>query len=128
MAMANTCVDLYRRTKADRLGEAIRRFAGAIAEQPPPTTAKHGRGGYAELYGRAIHFLAYATEVTGDKSYRRTVEGLADHARQTLYVNGMFRGHAGEDRYDAVDGVGYLLLALLYLETRRKPDYQGFGF
>lgn len=128
MAMANTCVDLYRRTKADRYGEAIRRFAGAIAEQPPPTTAKHGRGGYAELYGRAIHFLAHATEVTGDKSYGRTAEELADHARKTLYVNGMFRGHAGEDRYDAVDGVGYLLLALMYLETGRKPDYQGFGF
>ena len=40
----------------------------------------------------------------------------------------MFRSHAGEDRYDAVDGVGYLLLALIYLETGRKADYQGFGF
>jgi len=38
-----------------------------------------------------------------------------------------FRSHAGEDRYDAVDGVGYLLLALIYLETSKKPDYLGFG-
>jgi hypothetical protein len=40
----------------------------------------------------------------------------------------MFRGHAGEDRYDAVDGVGYLLLSLLYLETGKRADYLGFGF
>jgi hypothetical protein len=39
----------------------------------------------------------------------------------------MFRSHASEDRYDAVDGVGYLLLALIYLETGKKPDYLGFG-
>lgn len=128
MALASVCVDLYRRTKAERFGEAIRRFAGAVAEQPLPTTAKDGRGGYAELYGRAIQFLAYATEVTGDSSYRGTAFELARHAKETLYVNGMFRGHAGEDRYDAVDGVGYLLLAMLYLDAGRQADYLGFGF
>ena len=40
---------------------------------------------------------------------------------------GMFRSHASEDRYDAVDGVGFLLLALIYLETGKKPDTLGFG-
>ena len=34
-----------------------------------------------------------------------------------LFAGRMFRGHTGEERCDAVDGVGFLLLALLYLET-----------
>jgi hypothetical protein len=80
------------------------------------------------LYGRIIHFLTHAAEVTGEAGYRRKAEAMAEEAVARLYVGGMFRGHAGEDRYDAVDGVGYLLLALLYLETGRRADYRGFGF
>ena len=37
-------------------------------------------------------------------------------------AGGMFRGHSGEDRCDAVDGVGCLLSALLYLATGRRPS------
>ena len=128
MAMADTCVALYRRTKASQYGEAIERFAAAMDEQPVPRTAKDGRGGYAELFGRAIHFRLHAAAVTGQARYRKKAEGLAAEARQILYVDGMFRGHAGEDRYDAVDGVGYLLLALLWLDSGRRPEGYGFGF
>jgi hypothetical protein len=45
-----------------------------------------------------------------------------------LYAHGMFRGHPGEDRYDAVDGVGFLLLALLRLATGREPEMLGLGW
>jgi hypothetical protein len=129
MAMADTCVELFRRTKGSQYGEAIERFSGAIDEQlPVPRGAKNGRGGYAELFGRAIHFLLRAADVTGERRYRAKAASLAAEARDVLYTEGMFRGHAGEDRYDAVDGVGYLLLALLYLDTGKRPDYFGFGF
>ncbi|MCW5962879.1 MAG: hypothetical protein KIT83_02480 [Bryobacterales bacterium] len=128
MAFATTCVELYRRTKAEPFGEAIERWAGALQEQEVPTTASNGRGGYAELFGRSIQFLLNASEVTGGRSYMESASALAMDAKKILYANGMFRGHAGEDRYDAVDGVGFLLLALFSLDTGKRPDYLGFGF
>jgi hypothetical protein len=128
MALATTCVELFRRTKADPFGEAIERWVGALQEQPVPKTASNGRGAYAELFGRSIQFLLDAATVTGNARYRETASSLAADARKILFVNGMFRGHAGEDRYDAVDGVGFLLLALYSLDTGERPDYLGFGF
>ena len=47
---------------------------------------------------------------------------------EVLFDDGMFRGHPGEHRYDAVDGVGYLLLALIALETGQEPDLMGSGW
>jgi hypothetical protein len=128
MAMAETCVELYRRTRADAYRIAVERWAGVVERRPAPDWARHGRGAYAELFGRAIHFLVHASDALGQPHYRDQAERVAARARELLFTNGMFRGHAGEDRYDAVDGVGYLLLALLYLQTGRRPDYLGFGF
>jgi hypothetical protein len=128
MAMATTCVELYRRTKDPVFAEAIPRWASAVEAQPLPHTAANGRGAYAELFGRAIQFLAGAARATGQARYRGKAESLAVEACRLLYAKGMFRGHAGEDRYDAVDGVGFLLLALIGLETNRPLDYRGFGF
>lgn len=128
MAMADTCVTLYERTKKPLYEEAIHRWAAVVAAHPSPRTAKHGRGGYAELFGRAIHFLTRAADVLQSSRYRSMARDLAADAKSILFVDGMFRGHAGEDRYDAVDGVGYLLLALLYLETGQEADLMGFGF
>lgn len=54
--------------------------------------------------------------------YRELARQIADEAIGCLYVNeaGMFRSHPGEDRCDAVDGPGILLLALLYLDTGKS--------
>jgi hypothetical protein len=128
MAMADACVTLYQRTKEGLYEEAIHRWAGVVEANPAPQTAKHGRGGYAELFGRAIHFLTRAGAALQQQRYRTMAEGLAADARKILFADGLFRGHAGEDRYDAVDGVGYLLLALIQLETGKEPDLMGFGF
>lgn len=128
MAFASACVELYRRTKSGVFAEAIERWAGALEAQPLPDTAANGRGGYAELFGRAIQFLLDAAEVTGEARHRAKASALAAEACRILHCKGMFRGHAGEDRYDAVDGVGYLLLALYSLDTGKRPDYLGFGF
>ena len=128
MAMAETCVQLYRRTRSGHYAEAIERWSGVVAAHPAPEGAKDGRGGYAELFGRAIHFLVRASSVTSDAKHRRLAESLALDAKRILFNGEMFRGHAGEDRYDTVDGVGYLLLSLLHLQTGKAPAYRGFGF
>jgi hypothetical protein len=53
---------------------------------------------------------------------------VADEAVGALFDHGMFRGHPGEHRYDAVDGVGFLALALLWLQTGEEPDNMGLGW
>jgi hypothetical protein len=127
MAFAEACVELYRRTKAPRYREAVERWAGVVKRHPAPTTARDGKGAYAEMFGRAIYFLADAGVTLSQPEYTAEARELAGAAVDILFAHGMFRSHAGEDRYDAVDGVGYLLLALIFLETGRKPDLLGFG-
>ena len=127
MAFAETCVELYRRTKAPQYREAVDRWAGVVKRHPAPTTARDGKGAYAEMFGRAIQFLTDAGQTLNNPQYTAQARKLADAAIDTLFAYGMFRSHASEDRYDSVDGVGYLLLALIYLETGKKPDYLGFG-
>ena len=55
-------------------------------------------------------------------------QGPQQSIPSVLYAGRMFSGHPGEARYDAVDGVGYLLLALLYLQARQAPPDMGFAF
>lgn len=125
LALAETCVSLYQQTQQPAFRRAVENWAEIIAgqtyENAPPVR-------YAEQFGRAIHFLLRAAQVLEENRYRVQAVELADVAIEALYAGPMFRGHSGEDRYEAVDGVGYLLLALLYLETGRQPDYRGFGF
>jgi hypothetical protein len=40
----------------------------------------------------------------------------------------MYQGLAGLGLHEAVDGVGYLMLALLLLDTREAGALYGFGF
>jgi hypothetical protein len=127
MVFAETCVELYRRTKAPQYKEAVERWVGVVKKHPAPTTALDGRGAYAELFGRAIQFLTNAGATFNRPEYTAEARKLADASIDTLFAHGMFRSHASEERYDSVDGVGYLLLALIYLETGKKPDYLGFG-
>lgn len=44
-----------------------------------------------------------------------------------LYDRRIFHSKLGEHRYDAVDGVGYLLLAMIALDTDRKLEMIGSG-
>jgi hypothetical protein len=125
LALAETCAALYEQTHLPDLRTAIYRWANIIAER---TYDNAPDVRYAEQFGRAIHFLLRASQVLDEQRFRIQAADVADIAVSSLFSGRMFRGHSGEDRYDAVDGVGYLLLALLYLETRKQPDYMGFGF
>lgn len=125
LALAETCTVLYEQTQQPIFRTAIYRWADIIAER---TYDNVPAVRYAEQFGRAIHFLLRAAAVLNDQRFRIQAADVADVAVSSLFSGQMFRGHTGEDRYEAVDGVGYLLLALLYLETHKQPDYMGFGF
>ncbi len=105
--------------------QAVARWAQIVAEETP---ARGGQGAYAEHYGRAIHFLTDAARWLERPEYLEQARSVADEAISVLFTQGMFRGHPGEDRYDAVDGVGFLMLALLELESDEPLDLMGFHF
>ncbi|MCZ7644690.1 MAG: hypothetical protein M5U26_05290 [Planctomycetota bacterium] len=125
LALGETCVRLYERTGDAVFAAAVRRLAAQMARERP---ARGGRGAYAEHYGRGIWFLKHAGDVLREPAFDEQARALAAEALETLFAHGMFRGHPGEERYDAVDGVGLLLLALLYLQDGAPPDGMGFGF
>ncbi|MFO7946613.1 MAG: hypothetical protein R6V19_07355 [Armatimonadota bacterium] len=130
LAMASACVELAAAAEqadepAEPFDSAICRWADIVREETPPPDAK---GGYAEHYGRAIHFLTTAGRQRGCPEYIELAQSVADDAVDTLFTHGMFRTHPGEWRYDAVDGVGFLILALLELESDQPIDLQGFHF
>lgn len=124
-ALAETCLRLHARTGEDLFAEAARNLAAQLARETP---VNGGKGGYAEHYGRGIHFLAHASRHFKDAALLEQAQGLADEAIRVLLLDGMFRGHPGEDRYDAVDGVGLLLLGLMTLHAGADVEGHGFGF
>lgn len=127
MPMAESCLKLYERTGDAIYEEACGRWARQIQRDLP---ARGGTGGYAEHYGRCIHFLlgCAATLSNDQRWYRGLAQQVVDEAVQTLFAHAMFRGHPGEDRYDSVDGVGFLLLAMLRMQTGIEPDMMGLGW
>jgi hypothetical protein len=120
MPMAETCLSLAEKTGDRVFVEAVERWVSHIRNSLP---ANGQRGAYAEDYGRAIHFLVRASRSLNCPEYLELARQIAEEAVTRLFVvqTGMFRSHPGEDRCDAVDGPGILLLALLYLDTHEEP-------
>ena len=121
LAMAEAALSLFEATGKKVYREAVERWVGHLYLCLP---ANEGRGGYAEDYGRAIHFLLRAADVMDREDCRELAARFADEALDKLYVPkmGMFRSHPGEDRCDAIDGPGILILALLYLDSGDLPE------
>ncbi len=104
------------------------RFADWIMQSPPgsPETAQTWyreysekfapKGTYAGKYGRTISFFIHMYIITREKKYLEEAEALADTAIGKLYHKGLFRGHPAKPYYEAMDGVGYLMYALLELD------------
>ncbi|MFW6060061.1 MAG: hypothetical protein ACODAQ_07750 [Phycisphaeraceae bacterium] len=125
MPMAECCLRLHELTGAERYRRACERWIEHIARSLPP---REGRGAYAEHYGRCIHFLWRCEHALASRRAGELARTLAHEAVDALSDHGMFRSHPGEHRYDAVDGVGYLLLALIALATGEEPDMMGSGW
>ncbi|OGV36709.1 MAG: hypothetical protein A2X48_17080 [Lentisphaerae bacterium GWF2_49_21] len=124
MQFAECCLCIYEITGEEIYREACDRWVRQIKE----SLSDRNHGKYAEHYGRCIHFLLRFGKDSKNSEYLKLAQTLADEAVETLFDNGMFRGHPGEHRYDAVDGVGFLMLALLCLETDNEIDMMGMGW
>jgi uncharacterized protein YyaL (SSP411 family) len=108
------------------------RFAEWIMQCPPgsPETEqtwyreyseKFGRKGtYAGKYGRTISFYIHMFIITREHKYLEEAISIADIAIDRLYHNGLFRGHPAKPYYEAMDGVGFLMYALLELDLVLK--------
>ena len=106
-----------------------RRWADCIRKVFPPTqcdqAAWYGpyakdwapHGTYAGLYGRTISFFLQLHDVTGETEYLDFARQVARESLSKLYYRGLIRGHACKPYYEAIDGVGYLLVALLELDA-----------
>jgi len=125
MPCAEACVQCYLASGDTRFATGVRRWVDVVEKSLP---GREGLGGYAEHYGRCIHFLLEASEAFGQRGWRSIAERIAEEAMRALWADGRFRSHPGEDRCDAVDGLGFLVLALLRLETGREPDLMGMAF
>jgi len=132
---------------------SAKRWAKVIEEHLPPIAGRtfHNTlrqklpgldklgGTYAGNYGRAISFYVHLYRATDNQKYLDLATRLAKDAVEKLYVEktfterdgtsttyGLFRGHPAKPYYEAVDGVGLLLVALLELD---HPELQlGWAF
>ncbi len=115
LRMAEACLSLHESTGDPISKQAIERWFTIINQQLPKDEMQCG---YADDYGRAIHFLVRGGEVLKNPKYLTLARAIANEAMEKLYVPkmGMFRSHLGENRCDSADGPGLLLLALMYME------------
>jgi hypothetical protein len=116
--------------------ETARRFASLIEAHLPPRACLKDtwyrgyaeryapQGTYAGLYGQTISFFLHLHLLTGESRYLRLARATADDAVARLFHNGLFRGHPAKPYYESIDGVGYLLNALLELDQVVKhPEH-----
>lgn len=106
------------------------RWAGVIRRSLPATDVRddaHYRGynanwapfgTHAEHYGLAIDFFVTMFDSTDEDHYLFSARDVAKEAVSSLWYEGLFRGHPNKPYYEAVDGVGLLVDALLKLDAR----------
>ena len=85
-------------------------------EEAMPEWRKTG-GSYAEDYGRTISFFVHLSYATKDEHYLNVAKAVAREAIDKLYANGLFKGHPAKPYYEATNGVGILLHALMELDA-----------
>ena len=125
MATAEASLELYKLTDRDIFLQSVRRWVKVIDNNSP---SRLHIAAYAEQYGRCISFLTKAGRKLKDEKLLRLAHELADEATKRLFDNGMFSGFAGSHMYESVDGVGYLCLALISLETNEDIESYGLDF
>ena len=125
--------------KDPALLEAARRWADCIRRAFPArgceATSWYGEyarhwaphGTYAGHYGRTVSFLLAMHAATGEAEFLAFAREVADEAVSRLAYRGLLRGHPAKPTYEAADGVGYLLVALVQLDSAvRGGKARGF--
>ena len=133
---AQTYIYAYQLSGNESMLYAARKFANWIISTPPGSgesentwykgysNANGREGTYAGKYGRAISFFIHLYVNTNDNLFKQNAIYLADEAIDKLFYEGFFRGHPSKNYYEAVDGVGFLLYALLQLDTLiQEPEH-----
>jgi hypothetical protein len=122
----------YELTRDEDLLAAASRWAGCIRRVFPPRSCEENswygpyanewapHGTYAGLYGRTISFLLHMQQLTGEAEYQEFAREVAKEAVSKLYYQGLLRGHPCKPYYESVDGVGYLLYALVQLDQVKE--------
>ena len=119
---------------------AALRWARLIETNLPPKTGRRWKkeleaampelqktgGSYAEDYGRTISFFVHVYLITKDVHLLKLAEDVAHQAIDKLYVNGLFKGHPAKPYYEATNGVGLLLHALMELDALPQPWQHAF--
>ena len=120
----------YLLTGDETMGEAARRFAAWIDKTPPGTDEGNPQswykaysdgpgkqGAHAGKYGRTISFFLTLYAATAEDKFLDSAFRMGREAVDKLWDNGLFRGHPAKPCYESIDGVGYLLYALLQLDA-----------
>jgi uncharacterized protein YyaL (SSP411 family) len=129
LAAAQACVHAFELTRDPELLAGARKWARHIRASLPPALGRRWQreilaampeaertgGAYADGYGRAISFFVHLHRATTDAADLATAVQLADEAIAKLSANGWLKGHPAKPYYEATDGVGTLLAALLDL-------------
>jgi len=125
-------------TGEKELRAAAEQFARWIRQELPPHRCETNtwyrgyaecfapQGTYAGIYGQTISFFIQMFLLTGDESFLQTARATADDAIARLNQRGLFRGHPAKPFYEAMDGVGQLLYALLQLDRISLEPQRGF--
>ncbi len=127
---AQAAIYAYEQSADPQLLRIAKRWAAAIERELPPTTGRRWTseleaamprartgGTYAENYGRAISFFVHLHRAANERRYLEQAEILAREAVENLFENGLFKGHPAKSYYEATNGVGLLLHALLELDS-----------
>jgi len=120
----------YQATGDRLMLETAERWAEWIRRDPPskgcliapPHYAGYARrysrhGTYADKYGRTVSLFVHLHALTGRQAYLDDAQELAREAVSKLYYEGLFRGHPASAHYSSLDGVGFLLRALVQLDA-----------
>ena len=116
MEMAEVCVTLYRETGDELFRQGTVRWVNVIRR----SSLSEREVSYAGQYGRCILFLIHAADALKQPELTTEARQLADEAVGRLYENGWFQGYADSHLYEAVDGVGELLLALMEVDIHKR--------
>jgi hypothetical protein len=119
LAVAETCVRLWERTGDSAFKKSAWRWAEWMADALP---VKGNASAGAETYGRAVYFLAHAADAFGDGEMMEFAGTAAEEAEETLWTGDYFWSRPNDEAMDSrPGGLGFLFLALIYLEGAGEP-------
>lgn len=124
LQFAECCLELYQITGDELFRVACIRWADQIMDDYT-LYKKQNKIIYAERYGRCIHFLWRCWKILKDKKFFDNAKYLTEESIKNLFYKNFFASHTKQNRYDSVDGLGYLFLSLMCMEKDNEVCMMG---